>query len=158
MILHKIIKYGALALALAAGVFFIMTLTTGDDAIQTNLDDAQNSTIVPMMYVGYAIVAFIIGLVLVFVVKNLFSSPAVLKKSLLSVGLLLVVCIIAYFGLADNGVLDPMTGDPYLLDDGKALTSGSSQLIGASIYTFYIMAVLAIAAIVWAGVSKLINK
>lgn len=158
MVLHKVFKYLALALALIAGIFFIYTLVTGDDAIQDNIENAQNSTIVPMMYLAYAIIALIIGIVLVFVFKNLFSSPAVLKKSLVSVGILVVVALLSYFVFAGDGVINPMTGDAYILDDGKALTASSSKLIGASIYMFYIMAILAIGSILWAGVSKLLNK
>lgn len=158
MALHKIIKYIALALALIAGVFFIITLSTGDDAIKDNIDNAQNSTIVPMMYLAYIVIAFIIGLVLIYVVKNLFSSPAALKKSLISIGIMFVVCLLAYFVFADDNIINPITGEPYVLDDGKLLTTGSSKLVGASIITFYIIAVLAIASILWTGISKLLNR
>ncbi len=158
MLLHKIIKYAALAIALVAGVFFIYVLSVGDTAIQSDTTgEFQNSTIVPLIYLTYVILAFIVLLVLVFVFKNLFSSPAVLKKSLISVGLLAVVCVIAYV-IADNGVTNPMTQKPFMLDDGEALSAGSSQLIGASIYAFYILAFLAVASILWSGISKLLNK
>jgi|GEM_PF-462894 len=163
MLLHKIIKYAALALALVAGFFVIYTLSVGDTAIQeeaanvNSTGELQNSTIVPMIYLTYIILAFIVALVLIFVFKNLFSSAAVLKKSLISIGLLVVVCVIAYV-IADNGTTNPMNGEPFMLDDSKALTEGNSKLIGASIYAFYILAIAAVASIVWSGISKLLKK
>lgn len=176
MLLHKIIKYAALALALVAGAFVLYTISIGDVAIQdeaaevakemaaANSSDTaeikaplQNSTIVPLVYLTYIILAFIVGLVLVFVFKNLFSSPAVLKKSLISVGLLLAVFVIAYV-VAGEGTINPMNGDPYMLDDSKELTASSSKLIGASIYAFYFLAIAAVGSIIWSGVSKMINK
>jgi uncharacterized protein YacL len=158
MVLHKVFKYLALALALIAGIFFMLTLGAGDEAIQTNDGDAQNTTIVPMLYISYLIIGLIIALVLVFVIKNLFSSKEVLKKSLISIGAMLIVCLLAYFAFADNSIIDPMTGKTYILDDGQALTNGESQLIGASIITFYIVAALAVLAILWSGVRKMLNR
>lgn len=158
MLLHKIIKYAALAIALVAGVFFIYILSVGDTAIQSDTTgEFQNSTIVPLIYLTYIILAFIVLLVLVFVFKNLFSSPAVLKKSLISVGLLAVVCVIAYV-IAGDGLTNPINQKPYMLGDGEALSASGSKLIGASIYAFYILAIAAVAAILWSGISKLLNR
>ncbi|MBF4983919.1 hypothetical protein FNJ87_06065, partial [Nonlabens mediterrranea] len=96
--------------------------------------------------------------VLFFVLKGIFSSPAVLKRSLISVGILVAICLIAYFGFADDAVTDPGTGQLVMLDEGEPLTADTSKLVGASIYTFYIVAVLAVGSILWTGVSKLLNR
>lgn len=164
MVLHKVFKYLALLLCIIAAGFFFYTISVGDEAIQaeaavaTNDGALQNATLAPMMYLSYAIMALTVGLVLFFVLKGMVSSPAVLKRSLISVGLLLFICLIAYYVFADNSVNDPGTGKLVMLDDGVPLTAGTSQLVGASIYTFYIVAVLAVGSILVAGVSKLIKK
>lgn len=156
MVIHKVFKYLALLLCVIAAGFFIYTITVGDEIIEGG--ESQGSTIVPLMNLAYIIMAIAVGLVLVFVLKGVFSSPAVLKRSLISVGILLVICLIAYFGLADDAVTDPGSGKLVMLDEGEALTPGTSKLVGASIYTFYIVAILAVGSILWTGLSKLLNK
>lgn len=156
MVIHKVFKYLALLLCVIAAGFFIYTITVGDEIIEGG--ESQGSTIVPLMNLAYIIMAIAVGLVLVFVLKGVFSSPAVLKRSLISVGILLVICLIAYFGLADDAVTDPGSGKLVMLDEGEALTPETSKLVGASIYTFYIVAILAVGSILWTGLSKLLNK
>jgi len=167
MVLHKVFKYLALLLCVIAAGFFLYTISVGDEAIQKEAADLanglgtgelQNSTLTPMMYLAYSIMAITVGLVLVYVLKGISSSPAVLKRSLLSIGILVVICLVAYFGFADNSITDPGTGELVILDDDKPLTASTSQLVGASIYTFYIVAALAVGSILWTGVSKLLNR
>ncbi|PQJ31158.1 hypothetical protein BST92_04115 [Nonlabens arenilitoris] len=164
MVLHKVFKYLALLLCVIAAGFFLYTISVGDEAIQaeaadlTNDGALQNATLAPMMYLAYAVMAITVGLVLFFVLKGIFSSPAVLKRSLISVGILVAICLIAYYGFADDAVTDPSTGKLVMLDEGEPLTEGTSKLVGASIYTFYIVAILAVGSILWTGVSKLLNR
>jgi len=158
MIAHKVLKYLSMALCLIAAVFFIYAVSVGDDPIQMDEDGVQGTTIVPMMYIAYAVMAIILGLVLVFLVINLFTKPGALKSALVSVGIMLVIVLLAYFVFADNSVLDPATGKQVMLDDGESLTAGTSQLIGAALWTFYIIGILAIASVLWAGASKLVKK
>jgi glucan phosphoethanolaminetransferase (alkaline phosphatase superfamily) len=154
MILHKVLKYLALVLCLVAAGFFIYTLSVGDDPIQTDtVGDVQNMTIAPMMYIAYATMAIILAVVIFFVFVNLFSSAAALKKSLLSVGILVGIILISYFVFATGSD----AGD-YQLSDGEVLTEGDSRMIGAAIWTFYIIAILAIGSILFAGANKLLKK
>ncbi|MFT7386375.1 MAG: hypothetical protein ACI82E_001139 [Nonlabens sp.] len=44
------------------------------------------------------------------------------------------------------------------LDNGQQLSEGTSKWIGASLYMFYILGVVAVATVVWSGVSKIIKK
>ncbi|AZQ43426.1 hypothetical protein [Nonlabens ponticola] len=154
MLLHKVLKYLSLVLCLVAAGFFIYTLSVGDEPIQ--MDDTgsvQNATIAPMMYIAYITMAIILLVVLFFVFVNLFSSPEALKKSLLSVGILVAIIAIAYFVFA--------TGDDvsnYTLADGETLSAGESKAIGAAIWTFYIIAILAVGSILFAGATKLIKR
>ena len=158
MIAHKVLKYLSLALCLIAAVFFIYALSVGDDPIQMDTDGMQAVTVVPMMYIAYIVMFIIIALVVVFLVINLFTKPGALKSAAISVGAMLIIILLAYFVFADNSVMDPATGKQIMLDDGEALTEGTSKAIGAAIWTFYIIGILSILSIVWAGASKLIKK
>ncbi|MEO9952591.1 hypothetical protein [Nonlabens sp.] len=157
MVLHKVLKYLVLLLSLIAMGFFFYTLALGDEAIELNTEGSQAVTVSPLIYLAYISLALIAVIVVIFVFKGLFSSAEVLKKSLISVGLLAVVALISYFVLADDSVLDA-SGKVIELEDGELLTAGTSQWIGASLYMFYILGVVAVGTIVWAGVSKLIKK
>ncbi len=158
MILHKVFKYASLVLCLLAAIFFIYAMSIGDEPIQLDVDGVQSMTVVPMMYIAYIVMAIILVLVAVFVVINLVSKPAALKRALVSVGILVAIILVAYFVFADDSVLDPANGRQIMLDDGEPLTAFDSRWIGASLWTFYIIAILAVGSILWAGVSKLIKK
>jgi hypothetical protein len=155
MIIHKVSKYFVLLLSVITAAFFIYTISSGDDAIEVNEGGIQSSTVTPLMYLAYVMLAIIVAAVLFFLVVNLIANPAALKKALISVGLVLAVCAIAYFVFADGS---DAANNAIELDDGVYLTETNSKIIGASIYTFYIMAFLAIASIVWARTSKLFKK
>jgi preprotein translocase subunit SecY len=155
MIVHKVLKYLVLLLSVITAVFFIYTISQGDDAIKIDEGGIQSSTVTPLMYLAYIMLAVIVAAVLVFLVANLARNPEALKKAGISVGLVLVVCAIAYFGFADGS---DAANNSIELDDGEYLTEANSKIIGGAIYTFYIMAFLAVASIVWSGVSKLIKK
>ncbi len=158
MIAHKVLKYFSMALCLIAAIFFIYALSVGDEPIQMDENGVQSMTVVPMMYIAYLTMLIILVLVAVFVVINLATKPGALKSAAVSVGIMLVIILLAYFVFADNGVLDPATGKQVMLDDGEPLTAGDSQWIGAGLWTFYIIGILSICSILWAGVTKLIKK
>ena len=147
-----------MALCLLAAVFFIYALVVGDQAIEMDENGVQSTTVVPMMYIAYIVMAMILILVLAFVVINLVNNPATAKRSLISVGLLVAVMALAYFVFADDSVLDPATGRQVMLDDGEPLMASTSKWIGGALWTFYIIGAISIATILWAGVSKLIKK
>jgi len=155
MVIHKVLKYLVLLLSIIAAAFFIYTIAQGDDSIEIDEGGIQASTVTPLMYLSYVMLAIIVAAVLIFLVANLVSNPAALKKALLSVGIVVVICAIAYFVFADGS---DAANNAISLGDGDYLSEANSKIIGASIYTFYIMAFLAVASIVWAGVTKMIKK
>jgi ABC-type iron transport system FetAB permease component len=91
--------------------------------------------------------ALITLIVIFYVLKGVFAGN--IKKTLFTLLGFAVIIIIAYV-LAD-GVETP-------LKDGGTLSASGSKWVGTGLYTFYIMALLAIAAMVWTGVTKLINR
>lgn len=137
--------------------FFFYTLALGDEAIELNTGGSQAVTVSPLIFLAYVTLALTVIIVLFFVLKGLFTNPAALKKAGISVGLLVVVALISYYALADDSVID-INGRVIELEDGELLTAGTSRWIGASLYMFYILGIVAIGTVVWAGVSKQLKR
>ncbi len=159
MVLHKVLKYLVLLLSVIAMGFFFYTLAIGDEAIELNTEGSQAVTVSPLIILAYITLGLIVLIVLLFVLKGLFTNPEALKKAGISVGLLLLVTAISY-ALADdlNTVGFVEGGDVIELDNGSELSKGTSKWIGTSLYMFYILAFVAVATVVWAGISKQLKK
>jgi glucan phosphoethanolaminetransferase (alkaline phosphatase superfamily) len=155
MVLHKVLKYAVLGLCLIAAVFFFYTVSVGDEAIKMDTDGVQAVTLSPMMFLTYIVMLIAVALVVIFLVKNLLSSPQKLKSAGIAIGIAVVIIGVAY--AFSNGNDADMFNE--LVDTGDdPLTSGESKVIGASLITFYIVGFLAVASIAWTGVSKLLKK
>lgn len=155
MILHKILKYLVILLSVITAAFFIYTIASGDDAIKIDENGIQGSTVVPLMYLSYIMLAIIIAAVVLFLFVNLASNPKALKKTLLSVGIFLVIVGISYVAFADGS---DAANNAIELDNGEFLSEMGSKWVDVSIYTFYILAILAVGSIVWSGATKLVKK
>jgi hypothetical protein len=142
MALHKIFKIIALIFGIIGIGFFVNLLIKGNDTVVNT-----GAGVDGYIYVTYAILALITLIVIFYVLKGVFAGN--IKKTLFTLLGFAVIIIIAYV-LAD-GVETP-------LKDGGTLSASGSKWVGTGLYTFYIMALLAIAAMVWTGVTKLINR
>ncbi|WP_235817897.1 hypothetical protein [Formosa haliotis] len=103
-----------------------------------------------MLYVTYVVLAIILTLVILFVLKGLFEGD--IKKTLLSVGAFLAILFIAY-AMSSGTDLD-LT--PFR-DKGMDVTEATSKYVGAGLYAFYALAIIAVASMVYANIKKLIN-
>ena len=136
MALHKIFKIIGIVLGLLGVVFMAMLLTGNESAMDW------------LIYTGYIVLLVVVAMVLIFVLKGVFSGD--IKKTLLSVGVFLAIIILSYV-LADN---TPMP----LPDDGGMLSESGSKWVGTGLYTFYILAVVAILLMVFSGFKKITNR
>lgn len=135
--LHKILKIVALVLALVGIIFGIMI-------ISGNVAQIDN-----MMYVAYAVFIIALIFVVLFTIKNIFSNPETLKGTLMGVGAFAVVALLCYFVLA-NGVETP-------LRDGEVLSANGSKLVGAGLYMFYALVIIACGTMLFSGIKKMIK-
>ncbi|MCH2490331.1 MAG: hypothetical protein MK211_09300 [Flavobacteriales bacterium] len=142
--LHKVFKIIAIILGVAGVAFFVNLLVTGNETIEATGEGVDG-----YMYLTYAILVFIILMVLLFVLKGIFSGN--IKKTLLVLAGFVGIIVVAYV-LADGEV------NANFLREGETLSESASKWVGTGLYAFYIMALLAIAAMVWTGVTKLINR
>ncbi|WP_313112134.1 hypothetical protein [Aequorivita sediminis] len=139
MALHKILKIVALLLSVAGIIFLAMIISKGDTAVAET-----GAGVDGFLYVAYITFALILVFVLFFVLKGIFAGDV--KKTLLSVGAFLLIVVISYV-LAE--------GNPMAMREGDMLSASGSKWVGTGLYTFYILAVLAIAAMVFSGIKKL---
>ena len=142
--LHKILKIVALILGVVGIVFWFLILSKGDDAIE-----ATGEVVDPMLYIAYITLGIVLLFVLIFVLKGIFSGD--LKKTLMSVGAFLVVVVIGY--VMSSGSIEGLP-----LVDGAPVTESTSKWVGAGLNTFYILALLAILAMIFSGFKKITSK
>lgn len=140
MSLHKILKIVALLLSVAGIIFLAMIIVKGDQAVA-----ATGEGLTGFLYVAYITFAITVALVLIFVIKGVFSGN--IKNTLISVGAFLLIIIISYV-MAD--------GTPMQMRD-ISLSASGSKWVDTGLNVFYIMGILAIGSMVFSGVKKVIN-
>ena len=147
MDLQKLLKIIAAVVGVVSIIFLVTIISTGDDAIKAGESASSVST---YMYVAYFILAIAVLAVVFFTVKNLVSNAAGLKNTLISIGAFVVLALICYFVLA--------SGTETVLKDGSILTEGQSKLVGAGLYLFYALAIVAGGTMLGFGIKKMLTS
>ncbi len=137
--LHKILKIVALILSVAGIIFLAMIVAKGDDVVKATGEGVDG-----YLYIAYLTFAIVLLFVIVFVLKGIASGN--IKKTLITLGAFLAVVLVSYV-LAD--------GTPMPLSDGEMMTESATKWAGAGLYAFYILAILAIGAMVLSGIKKI---
>ncbi len=136
--LHKIIKIIGLIISLVGASFLGMMIMKGDDVIKET-----GSGIDGFIYSAYFIFALVLISVIVFGLKGLLSGN--IKNTLIILGAFVLIVGISY-GLAD--------GTPMQLNEGGMLSESGSRWVGAGLYTFYILGILAAGSMVMSGFKR----
>ena len=127
-------------------VFLAMIISTGDEAIKAG---ESSGTVNTFMYIGYLVLFLTLAFVVIFSLKNIFSDSETMKSTLKGVGIFALLAAICYFGFA-KGVETP-------LKDGDMLSAGGSKLLGAGLYLFYALLLLAGGSMLFFGIKKMIK-
>src|SRR5690554_276705 len=136
-IIAKIYRIVAAVLGLIGVVFLIMILTDNTGIISSYLS------------VAYITLGVAILFTLLFSVTQLFKNPQALKKTLISLGLFLAIVLVSFF---------ISTGEAVEKAGIEVISEYGSKWVGAGLYTFYILALVAIGLMIYSGVKKLINN
>ncbi|MEZ4798155.1 MAG: hypothetical protein R2785_13420 [Flavobacteriaceae bacterium] len=147
--LHKIIKIAAAALSILGIVFLIMIISKGDDAIKAMAEQGQSSGVDYMSYIAYVILGLVLAFVVMFVLKNMFSNKDTLMSTIKGVGSFLLLALICYFVFAK--------GVETQLRDGETLSATGDKLVGAGLYMFYALAIIASGSMLFFGLKKMIK-
>lgn len=126
-------------------VFLAMIISTGDEAVKMGEASGSVNT---FMYVAYLILFLTLAFVVIFTLKGIFTNAQTLKSTLKSVGAFAVLALICYFGA--EGVETP-------LKDGDSLSASGSKLIGAGLYLFYALILIAGGLMLFSGIKKMIK-
>jgi hypothetical protein len=145
----KIMRIIVAVVGVLAAIFLVRIIGVGDDEIKAG----QDSVVQPLMYMAYVALVLTIVAVLLFTVINLVKKPALLKQTLINVGLFAVVVVVGYV-LSSGTDLDLK---PFV-SKGLDVTENTSKYVGMGLITFYILTAIAILAMIYTGVKKLFNN
>ncbi len=149
MSIVKIIRILVAVVGVVAAIFLIRIIGVGDEEIKAG----QDSVVQPLMYMAYVALILTIVAVLFFTVINLIKKPALLKKTLINVGLFALVVLVGYV-LSSGTDLDLK---PFI-SKGLDVTESTSKYVGMGLITFYILTVIAVISMIYTGVKKLFNN
>ena len=119
--LSKVLTLVALVISLVGAYFYIMIMVNGNDAFKPEAGESalalQNSIISPFVWFTIIVLGATVIATLASSIISMLKKPEQLKKTLLSVAILAVVLVIAYF--MHNG--DAVYGaDGNVLEGGEA--------------------------------------
>ena len=149
MKLQNIIKIISAIFGVLAVVFLFRIIGLGDEEIKMAASMGDYGSVSPLVNLAIAILVITVALTLVFSLIGLTSDAKKLKKAMLSAGLFLAVIGISY--AMSTGVETP-------LKDGEVLSANGSRWVGAGLRAFYILAVVAIGAMLMSGAKRIFNK
>ena len=133
MDLYKILKVSAIGLSLLGIVFVLLILSD----VLSGID--------MILYNAYIVLFIIISSVLYFGLKNMFSDKSNLMTTLKMIGSFLGLFALCFI-LA--------SGEETLMREGKILSATSSKFIGAALFMFYSLIIIASGTMLFFGFFK----
>ena len=143
--MHKILKIVLIVIGLVGAALWFML----PEKEMPVAEAAQSGAMGAMFMITYLLLGVAVVASLVFTLKNLFSNPAGLKKTLFVVGGFILVVIVSYV-LASGTDVD---------DKAMAMSDESTvKKIGMGINIFYILTIIAVGSLVVPAVKKMFIK
>tara|TARA_Y100000766_G_C18831486_1_gene568288 strand:- start:33 stop:437 length:405 start_codon:yes stop_codon:yes gene_type:complete len=127
---YNIFKYTSLGLSLV-GILFVL-LILSDYLLGIDL----------ILYTAYFILFIIVLSVFVFGIKNMIGNKSSLMNTLKGIGSFLLLFIICF---------TISSGEETLMREGKILSATSSKLIGAALFMFYSLIIIASGSMLFFG-------
>ena len=127
---YNVLKYTALGLSLLGILFVLLILSDylfGIDMI---------------LYNAYVVLFIIISSVLYFGIKNMIGNKSSLMNTLKGIGSFLALFIVCFL---------IASGEETLMREGKILSATSSKFIGAALFMFYSLIIIASGAMLFFG-------
>ena len=130
-------------------IFLFRIISLGDEEIKMAASMGDYGSVSALVNLALFILGIAVVITLIFSLFGLTSDGKKLKKALISIGLFALVVAIG-FGLS-NGVETP-------LKDGDVLSASGSRWVGAGLRIFYILTLVAIAAMGLSGVQRILKR
>ncbi len=147
--MHKIIKIILVALGAVGTILWFML----PEGTMPKAEAAQSTSMNLMFVVTYILLGIAIAASLFYSLKNLFATPASLKKSLISIGGFLLVVAVSYV-LASGTDINLAE----MAKKGIPTTEGTVKTIGMGLNVFFVLTIVAVILMLWPGVKKIFNK
>ncbi len=146
--MNKIVKIALVAIGLIGAILWFM-LPSRAESEADPAGAAQNGAMAAMFMITYLLLAVAIIFSLGFALKNMFSNPQGLKKTLFAVGGFALIAIISYVISSGTDV-----GPQYMEMSDEATV----KKIGMGLNVFFILAAVAVILMIVPSVKKLVGK
>ena len=141
---YLVVVLGILGLGLLLAILF-----QGDDTIEMNALQGDFGSVSYIIYLAQLVLAIAVFLSLGFSLKNLASDKQKMISSLKAIGAFLTVLVLAYLF---------SSGEETALQDGEVLSASGARWVETGIRIFYFLTVIAVCAMGFGSVRKLIKK
>lgn len=145
--MHKIIKIILVALSVIGLVLWVMLAGESEVAV-------GNSSMNFMFIITFVLLAIAVIASLFFGLKNVFSTPEGLKRTLIGIGGLAVVAILSYVFASGTDIDIPAMQEK----TGILTDEGTVKTIGTFLNMFFILTIIAVGAMILPGFKKMFNK
>ena len=147
--MHRIVK---IVLIVLGAIGAILWFQLPDKNVPVG-EAVENGAMNFMFIITYLLLGIAVLFSLVFALKNLFSNPEGLKKSLfIIIGFALVVILSYALSNGADGTVEAMASRIV------ATTESVVKNIGAGLNVFFILVIIAVVAMAWGGIKKMSNK
>ncbi|MFS4466875.1 hypothetical protein [Maribacter sp. 2210JD10-5] len=143
--MQKIVKIALVVLGLLSAVLWYLLPSSDMPVAEAAESGAMNA----MFIITYLLLGIAVVVSLVFTLKNLFSNPQGLKKTLFVVGGFLLVVGISYV-LASGTDVDPQFME---MSDESTI-----KKIGMGLNVFFILTIIAVASLIIPGIKNMFSK
>lgn len=144
----KIIKYLNIGLGIMLGISVILIID-----LLANMDDPTKlaASLDGNFYWSYLLLGIGTAAILIYSLVHTFSSIEDAKKSLLPLGGLLVVFLIAY--MMSSSEIPQFYGAQKLIEDGT-LTPKVSKYVDTGLYSVYILAIVSVISLIYSSLAR----
>lgn len=149
MNIQNIIKIVSGILGVLGVIFLFRIISLGDEEIKMAASMGDYGSVSALVNLALFIFGIAVVVTVIFSLVGLTSDSQKLKKALISVGLFSLVVVLGY--TMSSGVETP-------LKDGEVLSASGSRWVGAGLRIFYMLAIIAIAAMGLSGVQRILKR
>ncbi|SRR5690606_2725708 len=146
--MYKIAKIIAIILGVIGLVLWVL-IARADSDVVAQAGSSSNNVVGLMINVGLWATIIIAIITLLFSLVGLASEPQKLKKALISIGVFAAVVLVSYLIATAEGF-----NFAKMADKGIQVTEGTVKWVDAGLWTFYILAFLAILSMVVGSFKK----
>ncbi|MDX1364052.1 hypothetical protein [Arenibacter latericius] len=147
--MHKIVKIILVILGVVGAILWFQLPSSDVPATEA----INNSSMNFMFIITYALLGIAVVATVLFGLMNLITSKGGLKKALFAVVGLLIVVVVSYAMASGTDVnLDEMARK------GVPTTEDTVKAIGTGLNVFFLLTIIAVAAMMFSGVKKMISK